>query len=187
MLLFLGQLFVKKLAIRPALPFPRACKHPAQRPSQPTTPLPPFRPQCASVYDVAVHPELQRLGLGSKLVRLLVQQIYRRRVYDIGCIAPQQLRPFFRKCEFDIDREGSSPMMLTDAAAAARSAGADASSVSAVCSSSVNDGVFGESHNGAAGSEQDGNEVLPSPAASINREGLLRILSAKLDGSGRTS
>lgn len=67
--------------------------------------------QCASIYDIAVHPDLQRLGLGSQLLRHLVQQVSRCQVYDIGLMTPFELRPFFRKCDFNIDAEGTTPMI----------------------------------------------------------------------------
>lgn len=42
-------------------------------------------PQAASIYDVAVHPDFRRCGVGKKLVRVLVQNLYNK-VWKISWI-----------------------------------------------------------------------------------------------------
>ncbi|GIL87600.1 hypothetical protein Vretimale_14710 [Volvox reticuliferus] len=64
----------------------------------------------ATIYDVAVHPAVRGQGIGSRLVKLLVQQIQARAVYDIGVVTPAEAFKFWERCAFDNDREGSTFM-----------------------------------------------------------------------------
>ncbi|GIL61426.1 hypothetical protein Vafri_15875 [Volvox africanus] len=64
----------------------------------------------ATIYDVAVHPAVRGQGIGSRLVKLLVQQIQARTVYDIGVVTPAEAFSFWERCAFDDDREGSTFM-----------------------------------------------------------------------------
>ncbi|GLI63786.1 hypothetical protein VaNZ11_006867 [Volvox africanus] len=66
----------------------------------------------ATIYDVAVHPAVRGQGIGSRLVKLLVQQIQARAVYDIGVVTPAKAFRFWERCAFDDDREGSTFMMF---------------------------------------------------------------------------
>ena len=72
----------------------------------------PYAPQVATIYDVAVHPAVRGHGVGLRLLKLLVQQLQSRGVYDIGLVAPPPAHAFFRECCFEDDREGSTFMTL---------------------------------------------------------------------------
>ncbi|GFR52644.1 hypothetical protein Agub_g15235, partial [Astrephomene gubernaculifera] len=67
----------------------------------------------ATVYDVAVHPALRGRGIGGRLVKLLVQQVQTRAVYDIGVVTPAGAEGFWARCSFEDDREGSTFMIFT--------------------------------------------------------------------------
>ncbi|KXZ46051.1 hypothetical protein GPECTOR_47g326 [Gonium pectorale] len=64
----------------------------------------------ATVYDVAVHPALRGYGIGGRLVKLLLQQVQARGVYDIGAVTPADAAGFWGRCAFEDDREGSTFM-----------------------------------------------------------------------------
>ena len=71
--------------------------------------------QVATIYDLAVHPSYQGYGIGRRCLQLLVQQLYRRGVYDIGTVCPTDALEFFSSCSFEVDREGSTCMTLSPA------------------------------------------------------------------------
>lgn len=76
----------------------------------------------ASIHDLAVHPALQGIGIGRKLLHHIVRELRRRDVLDIAALAPsQQLRFFFRACGFARDRLGSTTMTYTRAVPARHS------------------------------------------------------------------
>ncbi|EFJ49096.1 hypothetical protein VOLCADRAFT_90374 [Volvox carteri f. nagariensis] len=64
----------------------------------------------ATIYDVAVHPAVRGQGIGRRLVKLLLQQIQARSVYDIGVVTPTAAVGFWERCSFGDDREGSTFM-----------------------------------------------------------------------------
>jgi len=66
----------------------------------------------ATVHDVAIHPDLRGLGVGARLMKKIVTQVNQAEVGDVGLVAPSEVRPFFRGCSFDLDREESVPMVL---------------------------------------------------------------------------
>lgn len=68
--------------------------------------------QVATIHDVLVHPDMQGYGLGSVMIRRLLNQIATQGVYDVGLVTPTQLQSFFHSCAFEPDREGSVPMAL---------------------------------------------------------------------------
>ncbi|MQL78386.1 hypothetical protein Taro_010823 [Colocasia esculenta] len=61
----------------------------------------------ASIYDVAVIPSLQRLGIGRKIVRKIVRFLTNRGVYDISALCTEEERA----CGFGEDSLGSITMM----------------------------------------------------------------------------
>lgn len=66
----------------------------------------------ATVHDVLVHPELQGYGLGSVLLRRLLNQVSSEGVFDVGLVTPSSLQSFFHSCSFELDKEDSVPMAL---------------------------------------------------------------------------
>jgi hypothetical protein len=45
-------------------------------------------------------------------VLLLLPQVSRQGVFDVGLVAPSHLQAFFRSCSFELDREESVPMAI---------------------------------------------------------------------------
>eukprot|EP00878_Enallax_costatus_P028381 GHUV01030654.1.p1 GENE.GHUV01030654.1~~GHUV01030654.1.p1 ORF type:complete len:143 (+),score=28.24 GHUV01030654.1:679-1107(+) len=66
----------------------------------------------ATIHDVLVHPEMQGYGLGSVMLRRLLNQIANQGVYDVGLVTPTQLQSFFYSCSFELDKEDSVPMAM---------------------------------------------------------------------------
>ncbi|KAG2491667.1 hypothetical protein HYH03_010036 [Edaphochlamys debaryana] len=64
----------------------------------------------ATIYDVAVHPSVRGLGIGKRMVKMLVQQVQSKGVYDIGVVTPTASERFWSRCLFEEDREGSTFM-----------------------------------------------------------------------------
>ncbi|GLC72548.1 hypothetical protein PLESTF_001263600 [Pleodorina starrii] len=77
----------------------------------------------ATIYDVAVHPAVRGQGIGRRLVKLLVQQVQSRSVYDIGAVTPAATVGFWERCSFDDDREGSTFMTFMGHRPAGRPSG----------------------------------------------------------------
>ncbi|MEW5301016.1 MAG: hypothetical protein WDW36_003900 [Sanguina aurantia] len=67
----------------------------------------------ATIYDLAVHPDLQGFGIGHRLVRSLVQQLYSKGIYDIGLVSSLGNASFFQGCSFEDDRQQSVCMTFT--------------------------------------------------------------------------
>eukprot|EP00249_Psilotum_nudum_P011973 c23500_g1_i1 orf=87-956(+) len=65
----------------------------------------------ASIYDLAVAPSLQRLGLGGQVVQRLIRELTRRGVSDISVLALPEIRPFFEACGFAPDVLNSTAMI----------------------------------------------------------------------------
>ncbi|GAX86629.1 hypothetical protein CEUSTIGMA_g14037.t1, partial [Chlamydomonas eustigma] len=64
----------------------------------------------ATLFDVAVHPRLQRRGIGQRLVKTVVQQLLTLGIYDIGMVGPPELDTFFSRCSFGEDSQQSTFM-----------------------------------------------------------------------------
>jgi predicted N-acetyltransferase YhbS len=62
---------------------------------------------------VLVHPEVRGQGVGRRMMQLLVQQLQMQDIYDVGLVTPPEAQGFFRRCSFEPDREGSTPMSFT--------------------------------------------------------------------------
>eukprot|EP00798_Chlamydomonas_sp_ICE-L_P021049 gene21049-27923_t len=125
----------------------------------------------ATAYDMAVHPSIQGCGVGTYLVRLLVQQLYKRGIYDIGLVAPQELRPFFWRASFDKDREDStfmhfSTLSLKDASHIA-SASSDRDRFSSTPLSAGSDQDSFSTTPLSTSSDQDGFSVTPLSTSTI--------------------
>lgn len=70
--------------------------------------------QVASLHDLVIHPDAQGFGVGTRLLRNMVQHVSQGMgVYDVGLVTPPELQPFFRAAAFDMDREASVALMLT--------------------------------------------------------------------------
>ncbi|KAI3458408.1 hypothetical protein Pfo_015071 [Paulownia fortunei] len=70
----------------------------------------------ASIYDVMVHPALQRRGIGRMIVQRIVRMLTNRDIYDIAALCTGNERLFFRACGFGDDMLGSTTMMYTRSA-----------------------------------------------------------------------
>ncbi|XP_068669343.1 GCN5-related N-acetyltransferase 3, chloroplastic-like [Aristolochia californica] len=67
----------------------------------------------ASIYDVMVIPQLQRIGIGRRIVNRIIRVLTNGGVYDISAICSEQERLFFTACGFGNDVLGSTTMMYT--------------------------------------------------------------------------
>jgi N-acetylglutamate synthase-like GNAT family acetyltransferase len=66
------------------------------------------------VYDVVVHPAVREQGVGRRMMQQLLQLLQVQDIYDVGLVTPPAAEGFFRKCCFEADREGSTPMSFTE-------------------------------------------------------------------------
>lgn len=65
----------------------------------------------ACISDVTVHPGMRGLGLGRLLLHKLTDEIYYNgRIADVGLMCAEDTEPFFQRCGFGPDREGSVSM-----------------------------------------------------------------------------
>jgi N-acetylglutamate synthase-like GNAT family acetyltransferase len=64
------------------------------------------------VQDVLVHPKLQRLGIGSQLLKKLTAQLAAQDVWEVGALTTTSLTPFLAHNGFEPDKEASLPMVL---------------------------------------------------------------------------
>lgn len=60
-----------------------------------------------------MHPDLQGYGLGSVLLRRILNQVADEGVFDVGLVTPSDLQSFFHSCSFELDREDSVPMAIS--------------------------------------------------------------------------
>ncbi|XXG86015.1 hypothetical protein AAC387_Pa11g1007 [Persea americana] len=70
----------------------------------------------ASIYDVAVIPSLQGLGIGHLIVKRIIRVLTSGGIYDIAALCSEKERLFFEACGFKEDSLGSTTMMYMQAA-----------------------------------------------------------------------
>jgi len=67
----------------------------------------------ASIYDIAVAPSLQRLGLGRKILRRIIRILTSRGIDDIAALCSKEQRAFFQACGFGDDVLNSTTMFYS--------------------------------------------------------------------------
>jgi len=65
----------------------------------------------STLYDVVVHPDLQGLGMGKRLIRRICQSVFSLSIGDVAVMAPEHLYPFFEACSFGPDQVCDSSLM----------------------------------------------------------------------------
>eukprot|EP00899_Mesostigma_viride_P010702 jgi/Mesvir1/19633/Mv09919-RA.1 len=63
-----------------------------------------------TISHVVVHPDHQRQGMGSRVVKRLLRELRQIQVEDIGLVTEPQFVPFFKANGFEDDRMGSTVM-----------------------------------------------------------------------------
>lgn len=67
----------------------------------------------ASIYDIAVAPSFQRLGIGRKILRRIIRTLRSRGIDDIAALCSKEQRAFFQACGFGDDVLNSTTMFYT--------------------------------------------------------------------------
>lgn len=70
----------------------------------------------ATLHDVVVHPQFQRMGVGKALLKRVTRELYDRDIVDVGVIvhgpSGNEVELFFESCGFGDDTEHSVAMVL---------------------------------------------------------------------------
>jgi GNAT superfamily N-acetyltransferase len=70
----------------------------------------------ATLHDVVVHPQFQRMGVGKALLKRVTRELYDRDIVDVGVIvhgpSGNKVELFFESCGFGDDTEHSVAMVL---------------------------------------------------------------------------
>lgn len=67
----------------------------------------------ASIYDIAVAPSFQRLGIGRKILRRIIRILTSRGIDDIAVLCSKEQRAFFQACGFGDDVLNSTTMLYS--------------------------------------------------------------------------
>lgn len=67
----------------------------------------------ASIYDIAVAPSFQRLGIGRKILRRIIRILTSRGIDDIAALCSKEQRAFFQACGFGDDVLNSTTMFYS--------------------------------------------------------------------------